>query len=829
MTYRHFYDKNAAPVPGKSPVQMRVKGGPASSTVQAGVNAALNAFLAGSRISEAPNLQKTVALPDGTTVRMRSRFGQVIVDVVIPPQIEEPEKKEEFYGGIVLRPYLVSNESECLTSEPGTVEEVDFTLPEVTTDQRPAVPTRHPSDPTTHIVVQIRNNVPLDDRPVARGYVKIFRIKDPLVGLHTEVSSSPTRYLVSAKYDFSEFYLCGRKLTRVPALPETVYTIARVQSYGFGPRKFVDAATATGILFVAVNKKLYGLDAGAAEPAWVLLATAVFDDSLNYANDFGDTASKTTAPSGVTSITCSGSNGAGVCSTFTGIITPGSPRPTLSGTITLMHDGTVPEVNQDVTYEASMTIEGSNFSVAAFGHSSDIVESIVTRYDNRTRSAGAMALVTDRFLGGTLPRYTVVGSSTVENWSCTGVFDGWVDVGGGVALPDHTDSFTYERIATTLGGAAVITTNYTYDFVEQWAGTSTVVQTFSETGPDAIVRPASEVDRYAYNHRDRHTGKLAWRRGIQRSNSSTAAPAQTGPLSGEVIVPGYPGAPAGTYPAAGTSSTTFSDVSMTFELLRPNGAQVIGFANVAEIFGAVPFWAAGFVEISGAGGNKYFNLPSGRDAADRYTLTGGPTYIVQPSPLILQTGPFYEIAWNGPVGAYRYSSPPYELGIGGFIPFPGGASYAYTTVLDNTTPGSFSAVDHKAYYAPSTINEAGHTSYATDTVIMVGPYASSEPPQADSGLFCTTADSGDASRFRLDGSGLLYDIRTHGFITWSLIRTENTDGGLWVYNAVALIGNDVSVVPFRDVLDEWRNLGTPDAASNLKIMFYESPAEVSLL
>lgn len=828
MTYRHFYDKDAAPVPGKSPVQMRVKGGPASSTVQAGVNAALNAFLAGSRISEAPNLQKTVALPDGTTVRMRSRYGQVIVDVVIPPQIEELEEKEDFYGGIVIRPYCLSNETEFLNAEIGTVTAVDFTLPEVTTKQRPAVPSLRPGDPTTHIVVQIKNDVPLDDNPVARGYVKIFRIKDPLVGLHAEVSSSPTRYLVSAKADFSEFYLCGKKLTRVPAMPVTTYTIARVQSYGFRPAKFAAAARSSGLLFVAVDKKLYGLDAGAVVPAWTLLAEATFSDSLQYANDFGDTVSATTAPSGVVTITCSGSNGAGVRSTFTVHVTPGSPRPTLTGAITLMHDGTVPAVNQDVTYEATLTIEGTNFSNTSMGAAADIAEHTVTRIDERVRGVGAMPLITDRFLGGTFPRYTAVGSSTVENWSCSGTFDGWVDADGmGNELPDYTLTFSYERVVTSLGGAAVTTTTYTWDRVQQWLGSSSSVQAFEEVFPAALVRPASDVDRYFYTRKDLHTGKLAWRRGYQRSCSTTQFPTQTGPSMGETIVEGFPGDPAGTYEPTGTQTATYSAATATYELLRPSGAQLVGFDDLPELFGTVPFWAASFsVTTDGTGINKYGNLPSEGGVSEKYTICSGPNETIQPTPLILQTSPFYWINWTGPVGIHRATFPPYDMFSP--APYPGGASFSHTITFDGSTPTSFDIADYVAYFTPSANGEPGFGTIAPGSTIRVGPGSGPQTPQADSGLYCSPTETGDTGRIGFDDH-ILYDIRTHGFIAWSLVRTENVEGISWVYNATALIGNDVSVVPLRDVIDEWRNLGTPDSASDLKIVFYEAPAEVSLL
>lgn len=812
MTYRHFYDKDASPILGKAPIQMRVKGGPASSTVQAGVNSALNAFLANARISEAPNLQKTVALPDGTTVRMRSRFGQVIVDVAIPPQIEEPEEKEEFYGGIVIRPYCLTNEAEYLPAAPDSVEAVDFTLPEVTTRERPAVPTLRPGDPTTHIVVQIRNNVPLDNNPVARGYVKIFRIKDPLVGAHAEVSNSPTRYLVSAKYDFSEFYLCGKKLVKVPPLPETVHTIARVQSYGFKPQRFVDAAKATGVLFVAINKKLYGLDAGAAEPAWVLLATAIFDDSLNYANDFGDTASKTTAPSGVTSITCSGSNGAGVCSTFTGIITPGSPRPALSGTITLMHDGTVPEVPGARAYSATLTIEGTNTSGTYMSQDVGMSEFTTTRHDEEIVSPGAMALLPDRFLGGTLPQYTANGRSFVQNWSSVGVFDGWA----GTSFPEFHTTYSYDQVDTRVDGTQIDTVEYTA------AGASSAsapysTYTFTHVSPAAIERPPDPVLRFSYRGMDRHTGKMAWRSDVQRSATTSQFPTQT--ASGNASDP----------PPVDVGSRTdsFTEAAFAYELLRTGGEVVIRHEGFLGLFGTTPDWAQAYDVVSGGGGLMFAPLD------DVLPIAGGLVMSSTPSPPTITTKPFYGVWWMSAVTNYIDSRDGPLVGNPFLPPYPGGASFSYTMTFDASSPTAFNLTDYAAYFAPSFVDFTGSYSgppeydilgLEPDETIYVDYGAPSEL-LADSYLYCPPNDAGGI----FYSNGLLFDIRTRGFLAWTEIATEETDGGDWTRAFQAVLGNDVSVVPFRDVLDEWRNLGTPDTASDLKIMFYEAPAEVSLI
>lgn len=830
MTYRHFYDKDGSPLPGKSPVQVRVKGGPASSTVKAGINAAINAFLAGARISEASNLQKTVALPDGTTVRMHTCFGQVAVEVVIPPQSKELEEEEDFYGGIVIRPYCITNETEVLTSVPGSVTAEIFTLGEVAARGRPAVPTDRPSDPTTHLVVQIKNNVALDDRPVARGLVKIFRIKDPLVGRHAEISLNPKRYLVSAKDDFSEFYLCGKKLTRVPPLPETTYTLARIMAYGFVPTDFKNAAKAPGALFVAVNKKLYGLDAGAASPTWALLATASFTPDLQYANDFGGTPTVTVAPGGAVTLVCSGSNGAGVCSTFTGVITPGSPRPVLSGAITLMHDGTVPGVPQTVTYVASLAISGSNVPGSYSGAPNEYYEMALTRNDTRTVSAGVMPLLPDRFLGGSLPRYTANGSSTVEDWSVTGTFDAWVASGTpGVPFAEYHWTSSYDRTRTTLSGTQIDLTAYTWDFDIFFGGGSNV-DTFSYTPPGAITKPPDQVQRFDYTATDKHTGKLAWRRDMQRSVSITPFPTQT--AGGTTNRGGFPGRETVGTPATNSGSQTneYSALDHAYELLRTSGTALVRYVGMPALFGTTPTWAQAYDDVI-TGGLKWAPLDGVASVAGSTVAT-----IFGTTPPEAHVDPYYAMRFQSPVGVYSFSFTGPTTGAPFEPPYPGGSTFSYTLPFDGSTPRVLNLTDYAALFAPSLVDFTG--SYGgppefdslnldADTMIHIST-SDGTSLAPDSAAYCSPLDTGDLSKIEYDDR-ILFDIRSNGYIAWSVLSTEMVSGGAWSRSFTAVLGNDVSQVLLKDVIDEWRNLGTPDVSSDSKMRFYESPAEVSLL
>ena len=65
----------------------------------------------------------------------------------------------------------------------------------------------------------------------------------------------------------------------------------------------------------------------------------------------------------------------------------------------------------------------------------------------------------------------------------------------------------------------------------------------------------------------------------------------------------------------------------------------------------------------------------------------------------------------------------------------------------------------------------------------------------------------------VDGAG--YDIRTGGFIAQSIWTHEHADD-TYVTSLEAFIGNDVSMVPLRAVLDEWRALGGADPATDGK-------------
>lgn len=828
MTFQHFYGSNADPLTGKTPIQVRVKNGPMSAPTQSGVNGVLNAFLKTVRLSPAPNHQKTVTLPDGTTVRMRSKFDQVTVDVVVPQRVNETEEKEPFFGGIVISPYTITNEAEYLPAAPNTVEEVKSPLSEMVFGARPTVPTSRPSDPMTHLVVQIANNVPLNDSPVARGFIKIFRIKDPLLGPHVEVSSSPVRYLVSAKDDFSEFYLCGKKLRRVPPLPETLYTIARICARGFVPSSFEQAAAASGFLFVAVDKKLYGINTGTPSPAWELLATAVFDDNLLRANDFGDACTIVASPSGGAVLTCAGSNGAGVRSNFTVTMAAGGG---MSGVITLMHDGTVEQVPQAVNYTATLSITGSNNFITSMGLSVALSVQEVTRTDEYTVGPGAMALFPDRFLGGSLPRYSANVTSITMDWLCNGSFDGWyVDPSTAIEYPQFTYNFTFEKVRSTLGGAQVTTTLYDGTLSERPGAPVAPIQNFSHTYPAAVdPLPADQVLRWEYTATDEHTGKMAWRRDAQRTGSRTQFPAQTGPSVGETMVFGFPGTPAGTYYGVGTRTLSFSALAHEYALLRPNGAQLVHYTSIAELFGTTPEWAGAFTEVESlATTDKYAELPSrggGFTIGTPYQIAGGP-FTVSGSPQIIQTEPFYYMFWISPVNISRGGINP----IDGLAPYPTsgpGDTYSHVITFDASSPTSFNATDYAAYFFPNYADKPGFE-FAPGSTVFVGPESGTQPATPNSDAFCPPKLSG-AYSFIGYADRVLFDLRCNGYIAWSVVHTEMETGGDWARHFVAVIGNDVSQVPLRDVLDEWRNIGTPDPSSDLRYMFYEAPERVSLL
>ena len=353
MRDTYFLDREGNPLGGKIPLQVYAHGGGDAEAVRAEANGLLNAFLENVRQSIAPNHKRTFDLPGGGSMTITSLWGHVKVDLFVPPTEDDGGP---FYGGILINPHVITGDQGAylsLAGNPTPWRVPDAVKTAGAAPGRPAVPGTG-SDSTEWLVVQIARDLPLTGDPLASGAVRMYRIADPKFGGFCEVAE-PGRYAVST-IDGSAFFLCGQQLDHVPPMPSGLPSLgrsveagggispSRIRTVGMQPASFTAAHAAEGIIIFALVNQLWALhtrERTESTPApWRLLAEASMPRPYpaDYLpNEFG--AVFTVSAGASTTITCSGTNGVGECSGWTVTITPGSPLPTLSGTITLVDSG----------------------------------------------------------------------------------------------------------------------------------------------------------------------------------------------------------------------------------------------------------------------------------------------------------------------------------------------------------------------------------------------------------------------------------------------------------------------------------------------------------
>lgn len=397
MNDTYFYAGDSSPMTGKVPVQARFHGESAAiEAVRGAANSALSTFLGSVRLGSLSQLRSTVNLPGGGSIQMVHTFGVTSVDVYAPGSGQP--RDSAFYGGIVVEPTILLNEAAYLTTSAArsvaTLEAAKSSGATSTLSGRPAVPGSKTLE-TERLVIQIHPTKPLTGSPIQSGAVRIFRIRQPKIGDLYDPDSR-AGYVVSTVTPGAEFYVCGKVMTNVPALP-TALTAQSVQldarartdlravslhAVDLQITDFAHAATAEAILVVvvatppALNQfgiwtfRLYALDTKSrtrsTPAAWQLLDTTTSPDAFRP-NAFGTTFTDVRVPT--RTITCSGTNGIGPCSGWQLVI---ASDGALSGSLAVVSDLSTPAVaaTRTSTYTAEYrTDETEDVDSALFVYS----------------------------------------------------------------------------------------------------------------------------------------------------------------------------------------------------------------------------------------------------------------------------------------------------------------------------------------------------------------------------------------------------------------------------------------------------------------------------
>ena len=350
MNDTYFTDRDGTPLTGKVPIQLFFEGDGDTGKIRAAANGALAAFLHAVNTSTLQQLNRTVIL--GSTARMRMSYSFGLVRVVITTKKVQEPPAAMFHGGILIQAFgdVSPYPTEVRTSGKSTSKV-----------GRPAAPGTAEADETNWLIVWIRGDKPLGLTPIADGNMAIYRIKDPLFGEYVEVSHDPRSFLLSTTATFADFYLCGRKVTNIPPMftpvPGTFdLPTVRICTLGLTFDSFVTADAAEGAVIVALAQKLYVLhtrDRTETEPApWQLLdlSASIAPEDINT---FGSTITKVRNPDGSVVVTCSGTNGVGLCSGFVVTFTDTG----ITGSLSLVHNGRIPARAAEETYTRTIRAE----------------------------------------------------------------------------------------------------------------------------------------------------------------------------------------------------------------------------------------------------------------------------------------------------------------------------------------------------------------------------------------------------------------------------------------------------------------------------------------
>lgn len=500
ISHPEWFDRYAEPATGHIPIQIRVHGDAQARAKQNErvVKGALNQFLAEVRLSLAEHHSKTYYFADGVRLELRSIYGQVSGELYLQGgrEIMPP-----FYGGILVQLQRVTDNGywndmlygrdpigpPWAIDPPSSIREL---IPEMASKGsnepgRPAVPgplgdvdptPDNPSPPPTDwLIIQVAGDKAVDANAITTGAVQIFRIHDPKHGAVVAYNRDLDEYLVSANWtvgaSLTEFYVCGQKITAVPAISGAIYTddvrSVRLYVYGLSVPSFETADKSKGIFIVAEGDNLWAVNANAGDVVWTLLAVA----STSVRNQYGTQFTETVDPvSGVVTIKCEGSNALGVCSMFTVVITPREAlSPLITGSITPVAEGrTVPIVSPSEAFVINFDAPADNYlsqqvydssppTPIYYGWGDSYTPNGVQTASYYSDSGGPVSAPIDLFTGGYTP-YTaplVISISSHDEVHCERGPGFHIDVDPAHANITWVNYWRTRTASATISGGAV--------------------------------------------------------------------------------------------------------------------------------------------------------------------------------------------------------------------------------------------------------------------------------------------------------------------------------------------------------------------------------------
>ena len=830
MSQLYFFNGEGDPLVGKPPLELRFVGQVLPDAAVQAVRLA-NQWLHDVRIGMLRQLRRQAVLTDGTLVQFRHVFGVSTVTITAPANTSR--KDVAFYGGVLIKP--VFHEDATLTYGPAEPDfENSFTLwPEATMSGkvpgkpgRPAVPGTKPSDTTDYLVVQVAKDVLLTGQPVARGLIKLFRIKDPKFGEVVEASTTEGKYLLSTTRDFSEFYICGKVVPSIPPLPllpgDFYRYVMYLRTINFVPRSFEEGPKTKGIVLAILNNKFYVIDTTATTPVWQLLDEQSLAFPWEEINDFGATITTEKLENGGFKMTCSGTNGVGACSGFTfSKRIDSAGRVSFTGVLELRHDGTIPGRPAVTTY----TYDGHAkiFTIFNFkiGGIKQIVYTGLQEFSRTgTVGGGAQAIRFDRRTGEQLPEYpfderldtfsrTESGTQNVEYLT--------------LAITHHDVVAT----ATETSGNKTMTYSLSYSATIGADPPSLPVvgaTNYSRTISAAPLPAVPDTSGYFARQIVGQPTAPRWRQYAWRTSSGAS-------VTDTVSKSGLGGHPFRNILAEGENNPTplvinVSELTHETSLIAANGSTLRTWPDTFALFDSGrPGWASARTVEEPA-------LPLFIEAPDDPLGGHGSTVESYENRRYSGWPPdtrFLEGA-SAPLYAWDYNAI-YPFSVPDIIGGDSGRLYLFrheeTLHRDQNSINTFPASEmvnifksSRWAWPPGAGSDAMGRLDPTGVTITVN-----EPVRHLSGKrHCDPYNEMNMPTV------MAHDPRTDGFVTHRLLFHEHSPG-VWKGVLEAYVGNNVSLITLKEVLEEWRTLGEPSNidTANLFVAPFRLPPAVGVI
>lgn len=875
-----FFDFAGEPLTGKIPLQVRFFGAGDRSAVRGPANAALRAFLTNARLSLADTLRKTVPLPGGGEMRMYRSFGTTIVDIRVGP--DEEEDVEPFYGGILLRPQYLPNETPFLTSTvaPGyshlsslVVYDEVKTNGSATEEGRPAFPGTPEEAETDWLVIRIVGDRPLGTTPVRSGTVMIYRTDVLNVGELAETRNTPEKYLLSMDVATGAFYLGNKVALNIPTAPLTVAGSWargewRLRTFKLSYKSLEEAAGAEGIVILTgrdgSNVVLFAVDTRNrpvdGQATWQQLAEVPFSALDN--NDFGFEFDEVSSPDGSTTISCRGSNGAGVCSSFEVRVVYGiSGPPTLTGEISTMGSGYVPAKPAVVTVSRTINIVDTATSVTAtrlisgYGSGPDGLEPtyapVQTDIMLKTIASSAAgsyvgpiaSQVPDKFLGGFFPahapseatwsyyhtnsmgagewrgRYSV---ETLQTYFGTGPTQVWEYENEDLVTFSAAYSWNNQYVEQSL--------SHFYSQARSFIGKAYTTSPDEPFLPDVTVAKTPAVFNAAFEFvPDPIEGARYWGKDVPTETLALRLQfTQTGRCLDTTITTAgrdtyYDMTPTATGPAC---TIARDDAVAALRVVNRANEAKHEFLDLFSLFPiARPAWSKAGSETSNV--THMVSAPPadhlfGPAYANALPATTNITYVGVYPALYVPPLPEATGLTSGEGFVYVDSTPEFPL-----LDFTLVYSYGGTPFSQVGTPTEIAGIYGDSYYAKlseGVIYDGEELLYPPQVTVQQG---FPTPPASNIG---TIRPKGGLN---LKEGAIYLDPRTGGYIANATMSIwANSFGSSLAHAVVAVIGNKFGAIPLQPVIDEWRRLGEVSEATEGKTAFvnhdYKS-LEVTLL